>query len=53
MLPGTLAEFTRLVFKLVNRYLTKMLAADFLPSTFAKVVEQSRTVGEALREKIK
>ena len=49
MLPGTLSEFTRLAFKLVNRYLNKMVAGDFLPSTFSKIVEQSRTVGEALR----
>lgn len=52
MLPGTLPEFTRIVFKIVNRYLLKLLSADFLASSFIKLVEQSKLVGAALKEKI-
>jgi hypothetical protein len=48
MLPGTLSDFTRLVFRIVNRYLSKMVTSDFLPSTFTKIIEQSKTVGQAL-----
>lgn len=52
MLPGTLSEFTRLVFKIINRYLGKVVAGDFLPSSFSKLVDQSKSVGSSLRDKI-
>lgn len=52
MLPGTLSDFTRLAFKIINRYLGKVGSNDFLPSTFSKLVDQSKSVGLALREKI-
>ena len=48
MLPGTLPEFTKLTFKIINRYLGKVASQDFVASSFVKLVEQSQNVGLSL-----
>lgn len=40
MLPGTISQFTKLTFKIINRYLTKTIYQDFLESSFNRLVEQ-------------
>jgi hypothetical protein len=52
LLPGTLPDFTRLMLKIVNRYLAKAVSQEFLASSFNKLVEQSKSLGPVLREKI-
>lgn len=52
MLPGTLPDFLKLAFKLVNRYLDKVAKADFSPAAFNRLVEQQQKVGEIVAQKI-
>jgi hypothetical protein len=52
MLPGTLTDFLKLAFKLVNRYLDKTGKAGFLPATFNRLVEQHQKVGAVIAQKI-
>ena len=52
MLPGTLPDFLKLAFKLVNRYLDKVAKAEFSPAAFNRLVEQQQKVGEIVAQKI-
>ena len=52
MLPGTLSEFTKLIFKIVNRYLGRVVGQEFVASSFNRLIEQHLTVGTAVKEKI-
>lgn len=52
MLPGTLPDFFKLAFKLVNRYLDKVAKAEFSPAAFNRLVEQHQKVGEIVAQKI-
>jgi len=45
MLPGTLTDFLKLTFKLINRYLSKVNNADFSPSAFNRLIEQKSDIG--------
>jgi hypothetical protein len=52
MLPGTLPDFLKLAFKLVNRYLERAGKADFQPATFNRLVEQREKVGALVAQKV-
>jgi len=45
MLPGTLTDFLKLTFKLINRYLSKVIKADFSVANFNRLVEQRFKLG--------
>lgn len=49
ILPGTLTDFLKLTFKLVNRYLDKNAKAEFSPTAFNRLVEQHEKVGPLVR----
>ncbi len=53
ILPGTLTDFLKLTFKLVNRYLDKTVKSDFSPTLFNRIVDQYEKVGPLVREKIR
>lgn len=52
MLPGTLPDFLKLAFKLINRYLDKVAKAEFSPAAFNRLVEQHQKVGDIVAQKI-
>lgn len=52
MLPGTLTDFLKLTFKLVNRYLEKTAKADFQPTAFNRLVDQHEKVGPMVAQKV-
>lgn len=45
MLPGTLTDFLKLTFKLINRYLSRISKSDFLASNLNRLVEQQQKLG--------
>lgn len=52
MLPGTLTDFLKLSFKLINRYLSKIVKSDFVPTVFNRIVEQHIKVGKLISSKV-
>lgn len=52
MLPGTLTDFLKLTFKLINRYLSKVNNADFSPSAFNRLIEQKSDIGRQVAQRI-
>nr|BAJ98362.1 predicted protein [Hordeum vulgare subsp. vulgare] len=53
MLPGTLTDFLKLTFKVVNRYLDKTAKADFLPAAFNRLVDQREKVSSMVAQKVR
>ena len=52
ILPGTLTDFLKLTFKMVNRYLDKVGKTEFQPASFNRLVEQHEKIGTILGQKI-